>query len=150
MVGYTYNSCDFTKMGIHFRQFYEILKTLSEIFLDEVSLTRTMNSTLLDYHNILKDSTKFAFLGNRKNYLEQNIFTKAYIEQLLIWLKNGDSISIILRHNNSTIFSSWKHLYTRLLYVMESVRTKIARCGLQACNANKDFIAAFHTQETGN
>ena len=71
IVGHTYNSCRFTKKGIHFRQFHKILKTPSEIFLDAVSLTRTMNSALLDYFNVLKEFTKDAFLGNRKNSLEQ-------------------------------------------------------------------------------
>lgn len=50
--------------------FNKILKTLWETFFDEVNLTRTVDSMLLDYHNTLKDFIKGIFIGIVKSSLK--------------------------------------------------------------------------------
>ena len=69
------------KRNFQHRNFYEILRNMSEIFFNEVSLTRIMNSLLLNYHNNSRGlyqgcpSQEKLFQGNSF----QSFSTKTYV-----------------------------------------------------------------------
>ena len=89
----------FTRKEIQFKQFHNILEKLPEIFIDEATLTRIINNTLLNCYNSLEGLYEEVFLRNAQILQSShfyNISTKTYVVQFLVRLKNAESIPQVL------------------------------------------------------